>query len=132
MSENQLPERVYPVAYAAKPGKVQAIAIMCLVDGILNVLYSLSLTCGAVISIIGILALPFTLYPGVLGVMEIVYAAQLLSDPPRVKKPAKYLAVMQICNIIVGDVISLVIGILSLFFYDDYEVRDYFGRITLG
>jgi len=132
MSANRLPEYPNYGSYLPKPGKVQAITIMCLVDGILNVLLSLSLTCSAIFSIIGILFVPLTLYPGVLGILEIVYASQLLADPPRIRKPAQYLAIMQICNIVVGDVISLIIGIMSLVFYSDYEVRAYFDRAPLG
>ncbi len=129
---NRLPEQPYHGPYTTKPGKVQAIAIMCLVDGILNILMSITLTCGAISTIVGILVVPITLYPGILGVLEIIYASQLLAEPPRVRKPAQYLAIMQICNILVGGVVSLIIGILSLVFYSEYEVRVYFDRITLG
>jgi hypothetical protein len=128
----RLPEQPYQRPYVTKPGKVQAIAIMCLVDGILNILMSITLTCGAISTIVGILVVPITLYPGILGVLEIIYASQLLAEPPRVRKPAQYLAIMQICDILVGGVVSLIIGILSLVFYSEYEVRAYFDRITLG
>ena len=36
------------------------------------------------------------------------------------------------CRLSPSDVISLIIGILSLVFYSDYEVRAYFDKITLG
>lgn len=134
MSENRLPERPYhhQGEHLAKPGKVQAIAIMCLIDGILNILWGIGLACGLALSLYGIICSPVGLYPVVLGILEIIYASQLLADPPRAGRPAQYLAIMQICNILLGDVISVVIGILSLVFYGDYEVKDYFGKIALG
>lgn len=124
----------YPAYYAApvglgKPGKVQSIAILCLIDGILNLLWGLSLTCSAIASLIGILLLPLTIYPIILGILEIIYASQLLPDAPKVQKPAQYLAIMQIVNIITGDIISVVIGIISLIFYSDTEVQAYFNTL---
>ncbi len=112
--------------YPTKPSMVQAIAIMCLVDGILNIIWGLTLILGLLVSLVGIICLPLGFYPIVLGVMEIVYAAQLLSNPVKVREPAQYLAIMQIANIVVGDVISLVIGILSLVLYNDDQVKAYF------
>jgi hypothetical protein len=47
-----------------------------------------------------------------------------------VRKPAQYLAIMQIVNIVCGGVISLVTGILSLVFYNDPQVRAYFAHIA--
>jgi len=64
--------------------------------------------------------------------LEIIYASRLLADPVKVNRPAQYLAIMQICNIALGDPISLVIGILSLVFYNDPVVKDYFNRLAGG
>lgn len=111
-----------------KPGKLQAIAILCLIGGILNILWSITVTCSAIASIMGVILLPITLYPLVLGVFELIYASELLPDPPKARNPATYLAVMQILNIITGNLLSVIIGILSLVFYNDPEVKAYFNR----
>ncbi|PIZ25611.1 MAG: hypothetical protein COY47_05010, partial [Chloroflexi bacterium CG_4_10_14_0_8_um_filter_57_5] len=68
-----------------KPGMVQAIAIMTLVNGILNILYSLSLTGGIVLGTIGVglLCAPITILPAVLGIFEILYATKILPNPPQ-------------------------------------------------
>jgi uncharacterized metal-binding protein len=123
-------------AIPPKPGYVQAIAIMCLVDGILSILGGIGGVliplCGLMVPCVGLVTLccvPTLLYAVVLGVLEIVYAAQVLPDPIRGVRPAKYLAIMQIVNIINGDVVSLTVGILSLVFYNDAQVKEYFRAV---
>ncbi len=106
-----------------KPDKVQAIAIMSLVDGILNMIWAVAL-------IMGICTAPLGVYAAVVGVMAIVYASNLLSSRPRGVEPNKTLAIMQIANIVSGNVISLVIGILALVFYNDPEVEDYYRQVA--
>jgi hypothetical protein len=111
-----------------KPGYVQAIAIMCLVDGILNILWGGGLALTFTLGLVTVCCAPLGLYPVVLGIFEIVYATQILPDPIRAAKPARYLAIMQIINIISGDLISLAVGIISLVFYNDPRVQAYFDR----
>ncbi len=115
-----------------KPDMVTAIAIMTLVNGILNIIYALSVTFGLVLGTLGIglLCAPLTILPGVLGIFEILYATQLLALPPRPLKPNQTLAILEIAAIASGNVISLVVGILALVFYNDPSVRSYFGRIN--
>jgi hypothetical protein len=116
-------------AFPPKPGYVQAIAIMCLVDGILNILWGGGLAviflCGCFTACLA----PLGIYPVVLGILEIIYATKLLPDPIRPVRPAQYLAIMQIINIILGDVISLAVGIISLVFYSDPKVKAYFDAM---
>ncbi len=102
-----------------KPGMVQAIAIMNLVDGILNCLWGL----GLFFTIIGI---PVGIYSIILGILELINSSKLLPDPIKLDKPPKYIAVMQIINIVSSNVIALVVGILSLVFYNDNNVKAYF------
>jgi hypothetical protein len=126
-----------PTTPPRKPDKVGAIAILCLVDGILNVVFGISWvfgisvfgasTCG-----LGCILIPLGAYPLVLGILEIVYASKLLPDPPTAGEPARWLAVMQIVNVLWGQVISLVVGILLLIFFDDPEVRAYLARFAPG
>lgn len=127
----------YAMKFPLKPGKVTAIAIMALVDGILNIFFGLSLIVGVLVLGVttfglGCLLLPLAVYPLVLGILEIVYAAKLLPNEPKVVKPATWLAIMQICNIIVGDPISLAVGIVSLVLFNDAEVRAYFAALNNG
>ena len=110
-----------------KPSKVQAIAIMTLVNGILNVLWGLGVAGGLLWTVV---CWPIGAYPIVLGVLEIVYASKLLSDNPGAIQPARYLAIMEICNVLLGNVLSLVVGIVALVFYDDPEVKGYFAALA--
>ena len=131
-------------APAEKPGQVQAIGIMALVDGILNILYSITgpivittgLLGGALASLglcaPGLICLPGLVvfaYPLVLGILEMIYGIQLLGNPPRVSRPARYLAIMQIVNILFLQVLSVVAGILSLVWYNDEKILAYFHQL---
>jgi hypothetical protein len=127
-----LPPTMPAAPFPPKPGKVQAIAIMCLVDGILNILYGCGLGFGLLCSLLCACFAPIGVYPIVLGILEILYATKLMTDPIRADKPAQYLAIMQIVNIITGDAVSLAIGIISLVFYSDPEVTGYFEAIARG
>ncbi len=109
-----------------KPGKVQAIAIMTLVSGILDILLGLGVAGGLLWTVV---CWPIAAYPITLGILEVIYASKLLSSLPNPVQPARYIAIMQICNILFGAVHSLVIGILALVFYDDLEVKAYFASL---
>lgn len=115
-----------------KPGKVQTIAIMTLVNGILNILGSLTITFLIVIGTIGfgLLCAPITLGPAILGVFEIIYGSKLLSENPVGVKPNPTMAVLEICAIFMGLLNSCVIGIIHLVFLSDPEVKQYFESIA--
>lgn len=110
--------------YVEKPGKVQAIAIMTLINGILDVLWGIGLTITVIIGTfgLGLFCAPLTILPSVLGIFEIIYATKLLRNPPR-KYPVQTIAILQICTIIFGDFVGPVIGILNLVFYSDPPVK---------
>jgi hypothetical protein len=110
-----------------KPGMVQAIAIMTLINGIISILYGLSWTAGLLPTII---CWPIGAYPIVLGILELVYAAKLLGSSPQGVKPAQSIAIMEICSILFGNVFALIGGILALVFYSNDDVRAYFARIN--
>ena len=119
-----------------KPGKVQAIAILTLVSGITNILWMLFLgvfvfSAIAIVTIgIGCLLFALLLLPIILGVFEIIYSAKLLPTPIKPVNPSQAIAILEICCILTGNVISLVVGILALVFYDDARVKAYFARIN--
>jgi len=115
-----------------RPGLVQAIAIMSLVNGIINILYSLGVTSGIVLGTLGLglLCAPITIAPLVLGIFEIIYGINLMAEPPKVTKPNQAIAILEICCIIIGNVPSLVVGILALVFYNDEKVKAYFAQLN--
>lgn len=125
------PAPLPPVAQG-KPGMVTAITIMTLINGILNIIFALTLTGSIVLGTLGLglLCAPVTILPGVLGIFEILYAVKLMANPPRPVKPSQTIAILEICCIIVGDVTSLVVGILALVFYADSSVKAYFARLN--
>lgn len=113
-----------------KPTFVNVIAWMTLASGVVNLFWGLGLSLTGLLSIIGIVCIPFMLLPTILGVFEIIYAAKLLSNPPQVTQPATTIAILQIVCALVGNFFSVVVGILALVFYNDVTVRDYFARLN--
>lgn len=118
--------------FMEKPGMVQTIAVMTLVNGVLNIIYACVATLLIVILTFGIgcLCAPLTILPGVLGIAEILYAIKLLPDKPQPTKPNQILAILEICAILTGNFVSCVIGILNLIFYNDEDVKAYFAEIN--
>lgn len=124
------PAAPVPATAFDKPGTVQAIAIMTLINGILNILWGGAATLGMLAGVFTICLTPFTILPFVLGIFEIIYAAKLMYNPPQPVQPSQTIAILEICCILVGNVISLVVGILALVFYNDPQVKAYFARIN--
>src|SRR5215213_175740 len=113
-----------------KPTLVNVIAWMTLASGIVNLFWGLGLALTGLLSIIGIVCIPVLILPTILGVFEIIYAARLMSNPPQTVQPSNTLAILEIVCILVGNVFSVVVGILALVFYNDLTVRDYFARLN--
>ena len=115
-----------------KPGRVQAIAIMMLVNGILNILYGFGVTAAIVLGTLGIglLCAPITILPSVLGIFEIITANKLLSNPARNPANIQLIAILEIVAIVTGDVVSLVVGILNLVFLNELDVKNYLAGLT--
>lgn len=110
--------------------KITFIAILSLVNGIINILWALGVSIGAAVSIIGLCAIPLTILPAVLGGFEIAYAAHLLSNPPIPCKPNSTIAILDILCILQGNFISLVAGIILLVFYHDLEIVQWFSDLS--
>lgn len=109
---------------AAKPGKVQAIAIMMLVGGILATISGLLIALTTLI-----IFWPFCVYGVVFGILTIIKGTKLLGANAHLEPPPKGTAIMQIINIINCDFPNLVMGIIALVFLNDPEVRGYYqGR----
>ena len=116
--------------YSQKPGLVQTIAIMTLVNGILNILWGLTLAIALTAGIVTLCLVPFSFLPVVLGIFEIVYASQLLGTQPKPVKPSLAIAILEICCILFFNAISLIVGILALIFYNDARVKEYFAALN--
>ena len=115
-----------------KPTLVNVIAWSTLASGIINVLWGIGVSATGVLSTIGIglICLPVTILPTVLGIFEILYAAKLLSNPPQPVRPSQTIAILEIVCLLAGNLFSMVVGILSLVFYNDQIVKDYFARLN--
>ncbi|MEK6587405.1 MAG: hypothetical protein AABY97_01000 [Chloroflexota bacterium] len=120
------------VRSAEKPGPVTALTVLTLVSGIINLLWSVGAAVALAGSLVGLLCVPLAAYPLVLGILEIVFAAKLLGTPTSKPRPATYLAIMEIVNILFLTVFSVVVGILALVFYNDQAVKAYFAELEAG
>lgn len=122
----QHPYQPYQLQYQQVPGaqehpsEVIAIAIMAIVDAVISGL-------GGLVWMVTICGIPLGIYAIVVAVMAGMYAYKLLSRPLQPVQPNKTLAIMQIVNIITGNIFSLAFGIISLVLYDQPKVRAYFA-----
>jgi hypothetical protein len=111
-----------------KPNLVMAIALMTLVNGIFNLIWGVGIIGGTFG--LSLLCFPIPLFPIILGGFEIAYGIKLLSNPPQPAQPSQAIAILEIVAIFVGNVFSMVVGILVLIFYNDTQVKDYFARLN--
>ena len=113
-----------------KPTLFQVIAWMTLVSGVVNLFWGFAASGTALATIVGVVCIPITVLPAILGVVELIYAAKLFSDPPQIFKPSTNIAVFEIASVLTGNVFSMAVGILALVFYNDQVVKDYFARLN--
>jgi hypothetical protein len=115
--EDQPPPRYGP----ATPGKVQAVAAMTLGGGIVMVLIGLAYMASCVL-----LVWPGTYFSLVAGIVTIIKGSALLGGRASREAAPQTTAILQIINIVNGDIINLTLGILTLVFLSDPEVKRYF------
>ncbi len=113
-----------------KPGLITAIAVMTLTSGIINLFWGFVASATALGTIVGVICLPITILPTILGIFEIIYAAKLMSAQPQPVQPSTSIAVFEIVTVLMGNVFSMVVGILALIFYNDLTVKEYFARLN--
>jgi hypothetical protein len=113
-----------------KPALFTTIAIMTLTSGIINLFWGFIASATALGTIIGVVCLPITILPTILGVFEIIYAAKLLSAQGETIQPSQPIAVFEILTFFIGNIFSMVVGILTLIFYNDLTVKEYFSHIN--
>ena len=114
-----------------KPGKLQAIAIMTLVGGILATIIGLAwivycLLLGIFTLGISCLGLPIAIYELVAGILCIIQGSKLIGkNPDPYYAKTKTTAIMQIVCVICCDWINLTLGIINLVFLNDEEIKAY-------
>jgi len=113
-----------------KPGLFTTIAIMTLVSGVINLFWGFIASATALGTIVGVVCLPITILPTILGIFEIIYAAKLLSAQPEPVQPSQTLAIFEILTFLIGNIFSMVVGILAVVFYNDASVKEYFAHIN--
>jgi len=113
-----------------KPGLVTAIAVMTLTSGVINLFWGFIASATALGTIVGVVCLPITILPTILGVFEIIYAAKLLGVQPEGVKPSQPIAIFEILMVFYFNIFSLIVGVLTLIFYNDPSVKEYFARIN--
>ena len=113
-----------------KPTLFQVIAWMTLISGVVNLFWGFAASGTALVTIVGILCIPLTILPTILGVFELIYAAKLFSEPPQIIQPSTNIAVFEIASVLTGNVFSMAVGILALVFYNDKVVKDYFAYLN--
>jgi hypothetical protein len=113
-----------------KPSLFTTIAMMTLVSGVINLFWGFIASATALGTIIGMVCLPITILPTILGIFEIIYAAKLLSAQPEPIQPSQPIAVFEILTFFIGNIFSMVVGILALIFYNDLTVKEYFARMN--
>ena len=113
-----------------KPTLINVIAWTTLASGVVNLFWGFGASATALATIVGIFCVPLTILPTFLGVFEIIFAAKLFSNPVQPVQPSTNIAILEIACIITGNVFSMAVGILSLVFYNDQVVKDYFARLN--
>jgi hypothetical protein len=115
---------------APKPTLINVIAWTTLASGIVNLFWGLAASGTVLATIIGIICTPLTILPTILGIFEVIYAAKLFSNPAQPIQPSTNIAVFEIACVLTGNVFAMAVGILSLVFYNDTVVKDYFARLN--
>jgi hypothetical protein len=117
-----------PAPIQSKPQKVQVIAVLMLISGILNVLIGLGLIAGLALSLVLICCAPVGFLPLALGIFELIYAIRMLGSSAELPSysTVQVIAILEIVSILAGNFISLVVGIANLVMLNDPEVRPAF------
>lgn len=118
------------------PSKVQAIGILHVVGGVMNLIISAfwlfyGLVFGLATFGIGLVACcpAFLLLP--LGIAEMVSGIRHLGSNHRGLAPPRLTAIAQISSLLACSVLSSVFGVLTLVFLSDPEVDEYYRQNLL-
>jgi hypothetical protein len=108
---------------STKPGSLQAVSILWIIDGILTIFWGFGLVIAAFASFVGIVCLPLSIYPFVVGVIELIYGIRLASSRPTLARPPYYVAVLEIVLLLWADVIGFIIGVVALVLLNGEDVK---------
>jgi len=106
-----------------KPTLINIIAWTTIASGIVNILFGIS----ALSTFIGFICAPVSILPIIFGIIEIGYAAKLFNNPPRAFQSSITIAALEIACILYANPFSMIVGILSVIFYNDPIVKNYFS-----
>lgn len=106
-----------------KPQRIQLLGWLLIVDAIFNALWGLFLLWTIICS-------PGMIYGYFVGTVGLIYASQIMPRHPYIVEPHKRLAWLQIVNILTLNVVSPIIGIVSLIIYRHPDVQAYYHWLT--
>ena len=119
------------------PGKVQAMGIMHLIGGIMNIILALiwgayGLLTGLMTFGIGLIVCcpAFILLP--IAIVEIISGVKHLSKDHTGLKPPRTTGIVEIGSILGCSIMSTIFGILTLLFLNDPEVEAYYAQNQLS
>lgn len=124
MEQTPIPAGSTPV----KSSKTQPIGILMLVSGIVNIMVGVGGGIAFLLSIIMMCCSPIYLLPVALGAIEIYYSTKLLSSSGE-KLPfgrIQTVVILEICSLLAGNFISMILGIINLVLMNDPETRSSF------
>ena len=127
--------------HTQRPGKIQTIGTLRLIAGIWHILFGIAgaiyffifggamalTTCiGGIVMFCGV---PY-IFLVVFGILEIVSGAKHLKKDTVTLKPSKWMAIIQLIFILGCDPIGLGVGITTLVFMGDDEVKQYYASMA--
>jgi hypothetical protein len=100
---------------------------MPIISGVINILAAIVLTVLIVFGTfgIGLVCAPLFLVPFILGIFEIIYGVSLNNNKA---KNTMVIAILEICSLLWGNVVSAIMGVLMLVFSNDPQVKEYFAQ----
>jgi hypothetical protein len=118
----------------AKPGLLEASAILTIISGGVHLLGFVTLFVGlAIFGLatfgLGCCLLPLSFLPLFLGLYEVRYGLKLMADPAGVYEANRTLAIVQICLIVFGNILAFSAGLVSLLAYSDERSGRYFAAL---
>jgi len=110
-----------------RPNFVTAMMIMPIISGVINIFAAIGWTLLIVIGTLGfgLICAPLFLVPFILGIFEILYGVSLNDNKA---KNTIVIAILEICSLLWGNVLSAVMGVLMLVFSNDPQVKEYFTQ----
>ena len=116
-----------PIRRSEKPSHVTGMGFMALIGGIFAMLLAVGLGAGSA----GVCCVwPGTYYSLIIGIMAVVRGSALLGDHAHEQPLPKTLAILMLINIINGDMVCFVLGIIMLTFCGEKEVIAYLKKPT--